>query len=456
MAFVSARAISSRLRVRALSYLLVLLPLITGGCGGGNSTVTTITGGDGGGGVLGPTVSLDTPTGPNTTEIVVDSGPASGFSLGVANIPYVTVTVCSPGSATDCVTVDHVFLDTGSVGFRVLKSAVASLSTPSVVVPADAPSATPSGAAVECFPFVLGAVWGPIVTADLRIEGEKAQSLPIQLIDDGVSPGYTPPANCVSSSNGGLLNSVSALQANGVLGVGMIKYDCGLSCSTGDYSSGYTLYYSCPSAPSGCVPAAVPAALQMQNPVAFFPVDNNGTIISLPAVPEYGAAVAKGRLVFGIGTQTNNQIPVAAKMYLVDPNPKSPTYLYVSTSIGSKTWASSYVDSGSNALFFDDSSIKTGCSSSAGSTGGWYCPVSPLSLTATLTDSMGTTGQVGLSLVSADTLFLAPNTAFADLAGTVGQGSDVFVWGLPLFYGRSVVTSIWGQALSPNGPWVAF
>ena len=147
---------------------------------GGNSSVTTITGGDISGGTGGTTVTLDTPTGPNTTEVVVDSGPASGFSLGAANIPYVTVTVCEPGSATRCVTIDHVFLDTGSVGLRLLKSKVAGLNLPSVAVPADATSATPAGRALECYPFVLGAVWGPLASADLRIAGEVGADLPIQ------------------------------------------------------------------------------------------------------------------------------------------------------------------------------------------------------------------------------------------------------------------------------------
>ena len=91
-----------------------------GGCGG-NSTETTITGGGLSGSPNGPVVSLDQPTGPNTTEIVVDTGPASGFALGAANIPYVTVTICTPGSATSCVTIDHVFLDTDSTAARPLR-----------------------------------------------------------------------------------------------------------------------------------------------------------------------------------------------------------------------------------------------------------------------------------------------------------------------------------------------
>ena len=441
----------------AAALAALALVFLQAGCGGGNSSVTTIIGGGTGGGTGGSVVAIDTPTGPNTTEIVVDSGPAQGFSLGAANIPYVTVTVCTPGSSSDCVTIDHVLLDTGSIGLRLLKSTVAKLSLPAVAVPVDAPSATPAGAAVECYQFVLGGLWGPLATVDLRIGGELASSLPIQLIDDATPASYAAPADCVKASNGGLQASVASLQANGILGVGMIAYDCGLECMTGNYASGYTLYYSCQGAPNAtCAPAAVPAGLQTQNPVVHFAVDNNGTVIVLPALPDLGAGVAKGRLVFGIGTQSNNQIPLAAKMYFVDANPASATYLYLSTTVGSATYTDSYIDSGSNAVFFDDASIAQGCQSSSGSGSGWYCPSSLIRRTAMVRDAFGTSGPVDFAVANADALFSTPSLAFADLAGSVNQGANTFVWGLPFFYGRSVFTSIWGQVLSPNGPWNAF
>lgn len=433
------------------------LALALVGCGGGNSSVTTVTGGGLGGTGGGAAVTLDSPTGPNTTEIVVDSGPASGFSLGAANIPYVTLTVCEPGSASHCVTIDHVFLDTGSVGLRILKSQVAGLALPAVTVPADGASTTPAGRALECYPFVLGAVWGPLASADLKIAGEVAKSLPMQIIDDATPMVDAAPASCVAAANGGLQNSVASLQANGILGIGMLAYDCGLSCSRGDYSSGYTLYYSCPG-PTGspCVPAAIPSGLQTQNPVVLFPVDNNGTVVALPALPDLGAGLVKGRLVFGIGTQANNQIPPAAKMIFVDANPVSASYLYFTTATGAARYVDSYIDSGSNAFFFDDLTLAKGCQSSTASASGWYCPTSVARRSATLTDTFGTVAQVDYAVASADLLFGTPSVAFADLAGAAGQGVSTFVWGLPFFYGRSVFTSIWGQTLSPNGPWNAF
>jgi hypothetical protein len=200
----------------------------------------------------------------------------------------------------------------------------------------------------------------------------------------------------------------------------------------------------------------LPAAQQMQNPVVHFAVNNNGTLIAMPALPELGAGVAKGRLVFGIGTQANNQIPPAAKMLFVDANPASASYLYFTTTVGATVYSDSYIDSGSNALFFNDASLAQGCQSSAGSTSGWYCPPSVSRRSATLTDALGTSGNVDFSVANADALFSTSSVAFADLAGSFPQSGATFVWGFPFFYGRTVFTSIWGQALSPNGPWNAF
>ena len=437
------------------------LAIVLAACGGGSTTETSLTGpGVGNGGSTGG-VSVSAPTGPNTTQIVVDSGPSGGFSLGAANILYVSVQVCSPGSASRCVTIDHVALDTGSVGLRLLKSTVASLGLPPVTVPANPAAGTPAGPALECYQFVLGGLWGPLASADLHIAEETAASIPVQLIDDSTAPAYPAPTECVTASNNMLMASASSLQANGILGVGMLPYDCGLECSNGSYASGYTLYYACPTAAS-CGLAAVPSTLQVANPVTKFAVDNNGTIIVMPAVPDLGATSATGRLVFGIGTQSNNQIPSTVRVLHVDGNPASLNYLSITTTVGSTVYPGSYIDSGSNAIFFDDATIATKCQSSSGTAGsGWYCPPAILRRTATLSDTQGTSATVDFSIANADGLFSSPSVAFSDLGGTTGQAAGTFAWGLPFFYGRSVFTSIWGQWLSPFGnnnigPWFAF
>jgi hypothetical protein len=179
--------------VRLARVLMMGAALLLAACGGGNSTVTTITGGG-----TGLTVSVDQPTGDNTTEVIVDAGPTSGFTSSV-NLPYATVTVCEPGSSTHCASVDHVFIDTGSIGLRLLRSAVQSLNLQVETVAA--------GKLLECYPFVIGAVWGPVASADVRIAGELAGALPVQLIDDQTPKLAEAPADCVSLAGGSLMQS---------------------------------------------------------------------------------------------------------------------------------------------------------------------------------------------------------------------------------------------------------
>jgi len=65
------------------------------------------------------TVGVPLPTA-NTVTITVDSGPAG--ATGQINHLYVTVKVCAPGSQTQCANIDHVLVDTGSSGLRLVHS----------------------------------------------------------------------------------------------------------------------------------------------------------------------------------------------------------------------------------------------------------------------------------------------------------------------------------------------
>jgi hypothetical protein len=454
----SADAFLARWRTLLLASLFGLIA----GCGGGTTTTTTTICND-------PSIcvaelaqqTLPPLTDPNVTEIVVDGGPPGGFVLGVTNVPYVTVTVCSPGSATSCVTVDHVLLDTGSYGLRLLKSKVGALGLPAVAVAANAGNGTPAGNAAECYPFVLGAVWGPLAKADVRVASELAPAQTIQLIDDSSPTAPTPPPDCTAAAGpGGLLSSVASLQANGILGIGMVDVDCGTTCETNAYPNMHVVYYSCPAGGAACMPAAIPMASQVQNPVAGFVADsngkfnNNGTMITMPTLPKLGAKVAKGRLVFGIGTQANNQMPSSSQIYPVETNSASANYLYVDVKVGTQSYPQSYIDTGSNAMFFDNATLQARACSTA--QGGWYCPAATWSQSATMTGSNGAQGMFTLTIESADALFNVNAVAFANLGGTAGQGTSTFTLGMPFFFGRQVYTSIWGQSLSLNGPWYAF
>jgi hypothetical protein len=127
------------------------------------------------------------------------------------------------------------------------------------------------------------------------------------------------------------------------------------------------------------------------------------------------------------------------------------------TVFNGNSYPDSFLDSGSNALFFLDSSTAgiptcTGFTNSSD----WYCPTtSPDNLTASNQGTnMSSPVQVSFSIENATNLFNTSNTAFSTLGG---PQSGSFDWGLSFFYGRSVFTAI-DLASTPGGnrPYFAF
>jgi hypothetical protein len=388
----------------------------------------------------------------NVAPLVVDSGPTG---LSEANIAYTTITVCVPGSvppSSNCQDIDHVQVDTGSTGLRVVSS-VLNVSLPQ--------SRDSSGNPLdECLIFLDGYVWGPVATADIYIAGEKAGSTPIQLtIPDGGSPGV--PSSCSSqttgSNDGG---AVSDLGANGIIGVGFFQQDCGPACTT---ANGQILdwYYDCPS--SGCNATYTTLQQQVTNPVVLFSSDNNGVLIQLPSVPDGGSPSPTGSLIFGIGTESNNALGSAAIYQVPDENSITNNLGDIITTFNGQPYNLSFIDSGSNGLFFLDTSI-TGIPTCSGQSSVWYCPSnSPDDLTATnqgQNDSQQGTGNalaVNFSIENADNLFQTSNTAWSTLGGPYTPAPVQFDWGLPFFFGRNVFVAF-DQMSTPvgTGPYVAY
>jgi hypothetical protein len=386
--------------------------LLTTGCGGGS-------GGGGGNGRMPATA-------PNVQVLTVDPGPTNNV-----NLLFITVTICAPGSSSNCQTIDHVLVDTGSTGLRMISSLLSpALSLPQQTDLSGNPVAT-------CGVFADGFTWGPVKMADVRISGELAGSVPIQVIGDPAFPAV--PLSC--SSTGPPLNSVQALGANGLLGLGVFQQDCGTPCAVSALPG---RYFICPA--GACVGAQVNLAQQLQNPVGMFPVDHNGFIIQLPSVPVTGSFSVSGFVIFGIGTQGNNSLG-NAQVVRVDSTGA------FNTMFNGSTYTNSFIDTGSNALFFADASIPS-CASPATN---FYCPGGPLNLNATnqgKTDQ-GPTGApsvVAFQVANATFLFAANPNAFAlgNLAGT-NLDPTRFDWGLPFFFGRNVFTAIEGQN-TPAGP----
>jgi hypothetical protein len=388
--------------------------LALGGCGGG--------GGGGGGGTAAPPQ--------NTQLVVVDPGPAN-----TVNLLFTSVTLCTPGDTGRCQTIDHILVDTGSTGLRIISSL---LNATLASLPAQTDAT--GNAIVECVQFLDGFSWGPVKLADVWVAGEKASSVPIQVIGDPAYPAI--PSACANT--GPPENTVADFGANGVIGLGVFLQDCGLACAT---SASVGLYYVCPTS-STCRAATVPTSKQVQNPAAMFPSDNNGVIIDLPAISASGAATATGSLIFGVGTQSNNGLG-AATVVPVDPDTGNVVTVY-----NGRTYADSFFDSGSSVLFFGTTAFPV-C---RGVAAGLYCPASTQTLSAIVRGTNNVSSTVTFSVANADALFAANPlfTAFGNLAAP-NPYSTGFDWGLPFHFGRRVYTVFEGRT-SPGGagPYVAY
>jgi hypothetical protein len=395
----------------------------------GNFTYSLACSGDGGtasgSAALSVTAALS-----NSTAIIVDNGP-SGVS-GVINVPYVSVTVCRPGTSV-CQTIDHVLLDTGSYGLRLLASQLSStLALPAVT--------TASGDdAGECGKFISGYTWGAVRQADVKIADEVASAISIQVIGDSGASYSSTPSTC--SSAGSNLGTLSAIGAKGILGVGMFRQDCGTACANAAISG---VYYACAS--GSCTASAMPLTKQISNPVASFAVNNNGLLISMPSVGTAGLTSVSGTLIFGVNTQSNNSI-ASETIFKANSNGD------FSTTYKGKTYSASFIDSGSNGYFFTDSSIRQ-CSG-----GDFYCPASALSLSATNTAADGSaSGTVDFNVVNL--VSLASTITAAQVGGTVGSSTssgNYFDWGMPFFYGRRVFVVMEGATVAGKaGPYWAY
>ena len=277
------------------------------------------------------------------------------------------------------------------------------------------------------------------MTADVILAGRTAASLPIQIMGD-------PATNALAGacSPGRALETEAALGAKGIIGMSLFREDCGSACTT---VTPNRFYYACTNASCNAVTATrASISKQLKNPVPLFASDSNGFVVELPAVSAPGAAGLSGSVIFGIGTQANNQFTSGAVL-------TTSAQGYFTTLFEGRTLATSFLDTGSNGLYFDSSAIPT-C---AGINAGFYCPASTTALSATQVGANGVSIPVSFSVDNALALFTAPpKTVLPTLAGTVGD-ARTFDWGLPFFYGRRVFFGIEGQAsVLGAGPLYAF
>jgi hypothetical protein len=397
-------------------------------CKGGNGSLAT--------GINPPAPTL------NTVALTVDSGPMG--ATGAINHAYVTVKVCAAGSQTQCANIDHVLLDTGSVGLRLVRSVLAARA-----VTLSAQTDAQGRAIEECVSFVGGQTWGPVALADVTLAGETAAKLPVQVMDD-TGAGAPPPATC--GANGTLVNGVSGFDANGLLGVGVFAQDCGPACVNA--ATPVPIYYGCTAA-GVCTAENAALAAQVANPVAMFAADNNGIIVNLPNLQNAnGDATVQGELIFGLATQTDNALPTTGLTVLGT----DATGDFTATYNGGTTVLPALIDSGTDAYAFDDPTIPVCPAATSGVFGGfYYCPtVAPQSVFAVNTGVGVNNASNRVDFAIADPrTFVASAAAFIDLAG--GPSSTRFTWGMPFFYGRKIYVGIDQRVAGAyTGPYYAY
>jgi hypothetical protein len=385
----------------------------------GQTTITATSGNVSGSTLL--TVNAAT-SGNNVLTLTVNG---SNCSNSYPNKPCVSVTVCSHGTST-CQIINDILLDTGSSGLRIFKSLLTTVPLNQVI--------SGSGSLAECIQYVDGSAdWGPVKTADVILGNEPAVTVPIQVIDST----FGTTSQIISKLCGSPETNPATTGFNGILGVSLFAEDCGSTCTT---NANVGMYYVCSG--STCTSTTAPLADQVQNPVALLPVDNNGVILQLPSISLGGTSSVNGSLVLGIGTQSNN-LPSGVTKYAA-----SSIGEFITT-FNDKTY-SSFIDSGSNGLFFDASTASslTNCS-------GWFCPSSTTSLSATNKGYTGLpSGAVSFQIGNAFTLFNSSNNVFVELGGSFPNNFD---WGLPFFLGRSVYVGIEGKTSSlGTGPYWAY
>ena len=381
-----------------------------------------------------PSTNSAAPT-PNVMPLAVDAGPSA--ATGQINHAYVTVKVCAPGSQTQCANIDHVLLDTGSSGLRLVRSV---LVTAGLTLAAETDA---QGQAIEeCMSFGAGQTWGPVALADITMAGEVGAKVPVQIMDD-TNAGAPPPASCGANANG-----VAGFGANGLLGVGVFAQDCGAACVSP--TTPLALYYGCTTAGT-CTAENVALASQVANPVAMFATDNNGVIVRLPNLQNANGDVSvTGELIFGLSTQTDNALP-AMGLTVLGTDAKGD---FTATYNGATTVLPALIDSGTDSYAFDDPTIQP-CLS--GKYVGYYCPLVAPQALYVVNSGVGmnnATSRVDFAIADPNS-FVANATAFTDLGG--GGGSTRFTWGMPFFYGHPVYIGIDQRTSGPyTGPFYAY
>ena len=312
---------------------------------------------------------------------------------GAVNTPVVTLTICVPNTST-CKDVPNILVDIGSTGLRLSHT---------LSIASELPQESENGPVTECYGFVSGYNYGPVVKATVTL-AQQTVNVPVQISDSQIPA----PSSCVA-----MFNSSAPFEPtfNGILGLLFPQDDDGF-------------YYE-----GGSGPTTISTTLMVQNPVFLLePPENNGVLLSnFPTVsPTQGALSVSGLLTFGTGSISG--------LSELDTSNGIITAKYNESSL------KAYFDSGSNGFFIDNPTIPT-CSSS--SLTGFFCGTANKQ-SAELTGTNGTSLTLNFSIESAQTLFFTGNQDFSSLGGPMpgyfDAGFPAFLYGFTIGVGWDPTT----------------
>jgi len=239
------------------------------------------------------------------------------------------------------------------------------------------------------------------------------------------APGFAVTADCANQAGTGSTetDTVASFDGNGLVGVAFTLTDTGI-------------YYTCATSGKSCVEDHSYAGIP--NLTSKFSTDNNGVVITLPAVSAAGTATpVMGSLIFGVGTETNNKPP---KGTIALANELANGIFRVN--LGS-TKATVYIDSGTDDLVATDSAIAK-CKDNQPGGSIYYCPSKNTAISMGVYSYTKTAPafNMGFTIANSDNLLSVSDVAYSSLAEAVSPGSTLssttYAMGLSTFFGRTM------------------
>lgn len=370
----------------------------------------------------GSTNSSITPNPPqvnNTVPLIADSG----YNGKAFNRMFVTVTICQPGTNI-CQTIDHIMPDSGSTGLRITKSSIQLSGLPAI---------TYQGLPItQCMNYGGGYVYGGVVLADVRIGDESATSIPLQIIDDGDQS--LVPDSCTSMAT--YLSFPDSGQ-RGNLGINPMT----------NPANDYTLVYSCESSDS-CTELSNPVQQMPQtlnvNVISYFKQDNNGVIFSMPAIANAPAESVVGQMIFGIGTNSNNQVMESTVAVLGNPSSNMANF---TTNTGIQI-TPAIIDSGTEFIYWYDALLPA-CPEPFSYL---YCPGKPGSIfewgSMISNYSGGSSFFVQAGIANWNFGGFPDSPVIPLLGSSTTYLSNFSIYGFPFFFGKNIYLGFQGKGNS--------